>query len=219
MAIAIGVLSLAAIGWVVSRRLAGPENKPQDPAEHGVITTVFWVGEAADASNSFIHNRSSVWVEDWVEAFGGVDDPNNRCGLQPCGFTPKENPFYFALPYNDLNDDCSPKTSQSRVPWLELPQPMGESAVKNRWIKIDYQGKTAYAQWQDAGPFGEDDANYVFGDAKPAASAGLDISPAAGDYLGMPGRAQTTWQFVESKDVPNGPWLKTITNTPPDCAR
>src|SRR5438270_495526 len=38
--------------------------------------------------------------------------------------------------------------------------------------------------------------------------AGLDVSPAVRDYLGLNETDVTDWQFVEFKDVPHGPWSK-----------
>ena len=69
------------------------------------ITTLFWVGEEANKDNNFISNTSSAWDEGWLEHYGGIDSPLHRCGYKPCAFKPKENPFYFALPYNDLNNN------------------------------------------------------------------------------------------------------------------
>ena len=62
-----------------------------------VMTTQFWVGEEADESNGYIRNDDSYWDEEWVEHYGGVDLPSCRAGFYPCGFTPKENPFYWSL--------------------------------------------------------------------------------------------------------------------------
>ena len=36
--------------------------------------------------------------------------------------------------------------------------------------------------------------------------AGLDVSPAVRDYLGLGPTSLTDWQFVEVRDVPPGPW-------------
>ena len=36
--------------------------------------------------------------------------------------------------------------------------------------------------------------------------AGLDVSPAVRDYLGLAPTDVTDWQFVEVRDVPPGPW-------------
>ncbi|HEY5805825.1 MAG TPA: hypothetical protein VIS56_00380 [Candidatus Saccharimonadales bacterium] len=219
------LLAVAAGGLLVGT-LAACTTDPRNttPGEHGypihhsITTTVFWVGEEGSPDNRGIHNRSSTWIEDWQGAYGGVDDPKSRCGFLPCGFKPKENPFYFALPYNDLNEDCTPKPSRKHVSWYTAPPPTGNSVVKNQWIKITFGDKTAYAQWEDAGPFGEDDANYVFGSVEPQADAGLDISPATATYLGLDGKEKTSWQFIPEKAVPEGPWRETITKSPAGCA-
>ena len=55
-------------------------------------------------------------------------------------------------------------------------------------LKIRYKGKSCFAQWQDVGPFGEDDFGWVFGSAKKPKNtqglkAGLDISPATAQFL------------------------------------
>lgn len=192
-----------------------PEVSVERYPEHKNITaTVFWVGEAADDSNKFIHNRSSAWVEDWEGAYGGVDDPENRCDYLPCAFTPKENPFYFALPYNDLDDNGDRKSSASEVPWYRADTATdGNSILKNRWVKITRDSKTAYAQWEDVGPFGEDDFGYVFGDDSPSApEAGIDLSPATASYLQVDGRDQVDWQFIDKTKVPDGPWKTIITD-------
>ena len=218
-------LALAgAAGVVLVGFLAGSSGPRSPSREHGypvhrdITTTVFWVGEGADESNQYIHNRSSTWVENWVGAYGGIDEPEPRCSFLPCGFTPKENPFYFALPYNDLKESCDAKPSQLEAPWYTSPPKSGSSIVKNRWIQINFDGKTAYAQWEDAGPFGEDDSGYVFGLSKPRSDAGLDVSPATAGYLGLDGEGQASWQFVPEEAVPDGPWRTTITRSPPDCA-
>jgi len=218
-------LVAGAVCLAVAGSLAWVARQQRPMATEGLVhnditTTVFWVGEPADNSNAGIHNRSSTWVEDWEGEFGGVDDPKNRCDKLPCGFTPQENPYYFALPYNDLEQSCQAKASQTSVPWFNGPPAEGNSIIKNRWIKIQFAGKIAFAQWEDAGPLGEDDVNYVFGSAAPNYQpSGLDISPATAEYLNLDGRGQTSWEFVDEQEVPDGPWRKTITSSPPDCAR
>ena len=156
------------------------------------LTSYFWVGEDASGDNTFISNTQSYFDGNWEENYGGDDNPYDRCGYLPCTFTPKENPFYFALPYGDLN-------------------------TKNRWIEIEYQNATCYAQWEDVGPFRTDDFEYVFGNnAYPKnqlhGGAGLDISPAVRLCLGMEENDMTRWRFVEEWDVPNGPWKEIITH-------
>ena len=104
------------------------------------------------------------------------------------------------------------------IPWFtEKTWGRRESACKNRWVKIIHTGRAAYAQWEDVGPFQTSDAAYVFGDRPPLNrsnhAAGIDVSPAVRDYLGLKGIDAVDWQFVEEADVPEGPWRKTITRS------
>ena len=187
------------------------------PARKRVMTTYFWVGESAGPENGYITNVASYFDSRWAEHFGGEDDPQNRCGFQPCTFVPKENSFYFALPYADLDHDGNRKISSMRIPWYEEAD-HDETIIKNRWIEIKYKNKVCYAQWADVGPFGEEDFDYVFGESaqpknKENDSAGLDVSPAVWDCLAMPTNDYTEWRFVEEKDVPPGPWMEIVTRS------
>jgi hypothetical protein len=185
------------------------------PVHENIIATVFWAGEDADSSNNFIHNRTSAWMSDWVGAYGGVDSPENRCGYRPCAFSPNENPFYFALPFSDYDENgLKPDAELQRIPWYAGIIPENTSIIKNRWIEVRHGSRVAYAQWEDVGPFSENDPQYVFGMARPAAArAGLDMSPALADYLAIDGRAIVSWRFIESGDVPKGEWTKLITKS------
>lgn len=187
------------------------------PLHENITATVFWAGEDADSSNDFIHNRSSAWMADWVAAYGGIDHPEMRCGYVPCDFTPKENPFYIALPFSDYTEKGMKPIEKLRVvPWYEESIKTGESLLKNRWIEVTYKDSHAYAQWEDVGPFESDDAGYVFGTSEPKSNrAGLDMSPALADYLGIEGRAQVSWRFIDATDVPAGEWTKIITRSGP----
>jgi len=184
---------------------------------HTAITaTVFWVGEAASPDNDWIANAASAWDPNWQQHFGGVDDPARRTpdGRWPTAFRPRENPFYVALPYDEFQDDGTLRADVDRVPWYDPDDPPrpGRSILKNRWVRVDHRGRTAYAQWQDVGPFRDDDAGYVFGSARPAEPrAGIDLSPATAIALGVDGRAEVAWRFVDDRDVPDGPWTKIVT--------
>jgi hypothetical protein len=177
------------------------------------------VGEPSDEDNHFIPNKSSAWDEEWMKRYGGPDDPSKRNGYKPSEFTPKENPFYYALPYNDFDSDGERKGKvKDIVPWFKSGNWGDEDSVlKNRWIEIKKGNKKAYAQWEDVGPFGESDYEYVFGRANPKSksndNAGLDVSPAVKDYLGLKDIDKTSWRFVEEKDVPSGPWKEVITKS------
>ena len=177
--------------------------------------TVFWAGEEANEKNVFIANHASVWDANWQEHYGGVDDPVSRCGYKPCAFSPAENPFYAALPYNDLDKEGKRKESAAGIPWF-LEEMDKKSVLKNRWIEVMYRGAACYGQWEDVGPFEEDDFEYVFGDAgKPkntwGAGAGIDLSPAMRDCLKLEGNDMVVWRFVGEGDVSEGPWKEIVT--------
>jgi hypothetical protein len=97
------------------------------------------------------------------------------------------------------------------VPWFkEAYQGPGVSTCKDRWVAIRKGNRTVYAQWEDAGPFRTDYWQYVFGNERPKPNlnkgAGLDVSPAVRDYLGLSETDVTDWRFVEFSEVSRGPW-------------
>jgi hypothetical protein len=185
--------------------LSGCEDKSDQYLLHKDITvTIFWIGEEGTDENGYIPNSQSAWDSNWKDHYGGIDDPYNRNGFYPKDFIPKENPFYFALPYNDFDENGNRKSSKN------------ESIYKNKWIKIIKGHKIAYAQWEDVGPFEEDDFDYVFGESNPKNKingAGLDVSPSVRDYLGLEDVDIVDWQFVDFKDVPKGSWTEIITRS------
>jgi hypothetical protein len=182
-----------------------------------VRATVFWVGEDATPDNDFIPNSASAWDGNWAQHYGGVDDPGKRQhgGLWPAAFTPKENPFYFALPYSEFTDGGVVKSNVTQIPWYnsQAPPVSGKiSILKNHWIAVRHSGQVAYAQWEDVGPFESDDGRYVFGGSRPKSErAGLDLSPATAAYLGINGSGLVNWTFVDEKAVPEGPWREIVT--------
>ncbi len=72
------------------------------PWKASIVTTVFWIGERP-AGKNLVPNRTSAWDKQWTKNYGGFDDPNpaHRRNYIPLRFTPRQNPFYCALPYND----------------------------------------------------------------------------------------------------------------------
>lgn len=192
------------------------------PLHNNITATEFWVGEPADSSNDDISNTQSAWDGQWEQHFGGMDDPANRNGWLPAAFTPMENPFYFALPYDDFNNNGDRSANALQViPWA-AGTPTGPliSLCKNRWIEIISGNTVAYAQWEDVGPFGQADSAYVFGSARPTSAindhAGLDLSPAATDYLSLNGEQAVSWRFVAASQIPPGPWTQIITTSQVD---
>ncbi|HZR78535.1 MAG TPA: hypothetical protein VFA58_04965 [Chthoniobacterales bacterium] len=193
-------------------RSAPPSPGERYPWKRQIVTTVFWIGEKPSENNP-IPNKASSWDKEWSKSYGGFDDPNraNRSNYMPAKFTPRQNPFYCALPYNDKAATGHRPEAPRVVPWFnEAYQGPGVSVCKGRWVAIRKGNKTVYAQWEDAGPFRTDHWQYVFGDERPKPNlnkgAGLDVSPAVRDYLGLNETDVTDWQFVEFKDVPRGPW-------------
>jgi hypothetical protein len=195
-------------------RSAPPSPGDPFPWRRQIVTTVFWIGEKPSENNP-VPNRSSSWDKEWSKSYGGLDDPNpeRRQNYTPVKFTPRQNPFYCALPYNDKAATGHRPEASRVVPWFkDAYQGPGVSVCKDRWIAIRKGNKVAYAQWEDAGPFRTDHWQYVFGTERPKPNlnkgAGLDVSPAVRDYLGLTETDVTDWQFVEFKDVPHGPWSK-----------
>jgi len=180
-----------------------------------ITTTVFWVGEPANKSVSPSCNTVSAWDTAWVKNYGGFDDPVRRKGFWPARFKPRQNPFYFALPYNDMRQGRLKPETNRIIPWYKDEYTSQRNSVcKGRWIAIEHNGKTCYAQWEDVGPFRHDHAGYVFGNEKPMPNrnkaAGLDVSPAVRDYLEFKGQASTAWRFVDDHEVPEGPWKEIV---------
>jgi hypothetical protein len=203
------------------------------PLHRDVTATVFWIGEPQGGGSSE-DNALSAWDDAWLQHYGGLDDPGPRHeanGWFPTRFQPKENPFYFDLPYNDFDDGGRPRPDRMEiVPWSHAyasevataerrDRPF--SLLKNRWVRIVHGNRACYAQWEDSGPYVYDDAAYVFGHGDPrprnhrARQAGMDVSPAVRDCLGFDGLNTDTnkvdWQFVEADRVPEGPWKRVVT--------
>ena len=184
------------------------------PWKTNIVTTIFWIGEPAGGNNP-VHNVSSSWDLNWETSYGGYDNPNPgaRSGYRPASFIPRQNPFYVALPYNDVTHGSTKPEARQFIPWFrDAFVEEGKSVCRDRWLAIrnTVNGKICYAQWSDCGPFRTDHYNYVFGPERPKPNlnggAGLDISPAVRDYLGLGSNDVTDWKFVDAREVPNGPW-------------
>ncbi len=196
------------------------------PWHNDVLATQFYIGENGV-------NGTTAWDCQAVPHYGGIDSPFGRNGYLPT-FTPKENPFYLALPYTDIGDDAAHKKD---IPWYNAAVDTGEnySFLKNTWVQVTRGTNVCYGQYEDTltpdildasgkrigyGPSNHFD--YVFGTA-PATQPGIDISPALSDCLGMRdpndkefGHADgnVSWRFVPASTVPAGAWKNVITATP-----
>ncbi|MGJ8678014.1 MAG: hypothetical protein ACSHX0_10890 [Akkermansiaceae bacterium] len=192
------------------------------PWKKNITATIFWIGEKPTPKNP-TPNHASSWDTQWQKNYGGYDNPNPaaRKGYRPKAFIPKLNPFYVALPYNDcLNYRTHCPQAGKVVYWWHrrADKRPGKTALKGRWLEIVYGNKRCYAQWEDCGPFTTKDHAYVFGNSRPKNTknngAGIDLSPAVRDYLGLKSNAKVHWRFMSFKNVPRGPWSQYGKNNP-----
>jgi hypothetical protein len=189
------------------------EVNPRYPWKEKIATTVFWIGEQPTERNP-VPNHASSWDTTWQLNYGGYDDPSaagRNWDFAPKAFVPKLNPFYVALPFNDVTNR---EIAKLKIPWYKSKSKSGsrDSVCEDRWLAIKFNNKLCFAQWCDCGPFNTDDHDYVFGNSRPKnqenEGAGLDVSPAVRDYLGMSSGALCDWRFVEDDEVLDGPWRR-----------
>jgi hypothetical protein len=104
--------------------LAGPGAAGSTPRQYpwklNITTTVFWVGEQA-AFNNPVPNDKSAWDGEWCSSYGGYDNPDSeaRRNFIPIDFLPRQNPFYVALPYNDVDDHHTKPEAAQVIPWFK----------------------------------------------------------------------------------------------------
>jgi hypothetical protein len=182
------------------------------PHKTNIVTTVFWIGEKSGEKKGARISKSA-WDSHWKKNYGGIDDPNPsaRKNYIPVAFVPAQNPFYCALPYNDIAHGQFKPEAPLVIPWFKqaYTEP-GVSVCQHRWVAIRKGSRTCYAQWEDCGPFLADHFQYVFQNERPKPNqnhgAGLSVSPAVRDYLGLASTDVTDWQFADVRDVLPGPW-------------
>ena len=184
---------------------------PKYPWRKSIPTTIFWIGESPSENNP-TPNHASSWDTQWQLRYGGFDDPgreNRTWDFRPKAFTPGLNPFYVALPFNDMTN---PELAK-KIPWYKERKAQGAKSVcQSVWIAIKSGNKTCFAQWEDCGPFTTSDHSYVF-EGKPPVNrenggAGLDVSPAVRDFLGISSGAICDWRFCSYTEVTDGPWKR-----------
>jgi hypothetical protein len=161
------------------------------PWKTSITATTFWVGEQPTANDP--GNLQSAWDPAWLTT------------------SKSENPFYVALPYNDVAGGHTKPEAKSIIPWFKQAYIRdGQSVLKDKWVAIRKGNRICYAQWEDVGPFEVDHWQYVFGNERPRPNAnhdaGIDVSLAVKNYLGMTGIDSCDWKFVSDKEIPQGPW-------------
>jgi hypothetical protein len=174
-----------------SLTLSSVHSSTLGPWKTGITATTFWVGEPPTPNDP--GNLASAWDPNWTVT------------------SKSQNPFYVALPYNDVAGGHTKAEARSIIPWFkQVFVRDGQSVLKDRWIAIRIGSRVCYAQWEDVGPFQVDHWQYVFGNERPRPNvnrdAGIDLSPAVRNYLGLSGMDQCDWRFVEAKEIPQGPW-------------
>src|SRR5438309_11678668 len=108
-------LCLAVLAVSCTGPSPGPAASGQYPWHTGIVATTFWVGEIFDPNAADGSQVLSTYDSTWMQDFGGCDGQvvGNGCnteartasnGYFPVHMTPKENPFYLDLPYDDVND-------------------------------------------------------------------------------------------------------------------
>lgn len=210
------------------------------PWHTDIVATTFWVGEVFDPDADDGTQEYSTYDSEWMTSYGGCDgrlvdgvcetEPRRaENGYFPTAITPRENPFYLDLPYDDVNDPEGFARRGEVIPWAgdaeyrDVVDDPSVSLMKNRWVRLRANGRTCYGQIQDAGPGEYHDAAYVFGtdDRRPANTryngAGMDVSPALNGCLGFAelngDDDRVDWQFVDERDVPEGPWRRIVTTS------
>ena len=204
---------------LIGRNAALSEGPGGYPWKRGIVTTIFWIGERPRGNNPVPNARSS-WDKYWYYSYGGYDnpDPGSRRNFIPINFVPRQSPFYFALPYNDVQGGHTKHEATQVIPWFKQAFARdGQTVLKDRWIAVQHGNKVCYAQWEDCGPFRTDDWRYVFGKERPRPNlnqgAGLDVSPGVRDYLGLGVKMRVTGSSSSfAKYLPvRGP--RTVTTT------
>jgi hypothetical protein len=242
------LILLAIPGCTASSGGTGEDNYPWHT---NIVATTFWVGEIFDPNVPDGSQVFSTYDKDWEANYGGCDgvlaptcQTQQRTvanGYMPTDMTPKENPFYLDLPFDDVNDSTAFKQRCQVIPWAAADNAAtgknncansNYSYMKNRWVQLTGpNGNTCYGQIEDAGPSSGSlyhDANYVFGtnNARPAnkqfsgdktQGAGADVSPALNGCLGFKDldgdNDHVSWRFIDRANVPAGPWLNVVTTS------
>src|SRR5207248_3040218 len=96
-----------------------PKSHPRFSWKTNIVTTVFWIGEKAGGRKG-TRGSMSVWDSNWEKNYGGIDDPNpsSRHDYVPVAFVPGQNPFYCALPYNDVVHGQFKPEAPLVIPWF-----------------------------------------------------------------------------------------------------
>ena len=134
-------LGLAGLVLLANGLVACAAETAPSPAAHvssgypwhtDIVATTFWVGEVFDANASDGSQVISTYDSKWWEHYGGCDGVvvDEECrtearsadnGYFPRHMTPRQNPFYLDLPFDDINNSTAFAQRSSVVPWAHEP--------------------------------------------------------------------------------------------------
>jgi len=89
------------------------------PWKTNIVTTVFWVGEQAGGNNPVPNYKSSWTLIGQELRWNRCSDAGARRNYIPIAFIPKQNPFYCALPYNDVTHGQFKPEAPLVIPWFK----------------------------------------------------------------------------------------------------
>jgi hypothetical protein len=116
------------------------QGSPSANHNQNIVTTVFWPGELPTATDP--GNLQSAFDPYWLEN------------------APHEPPFFFALPYVDIEAGHTKSEASTVIPWFKTAFVRdGKSVLEGRWIEIHKDGRVAYATWGDVGSAHTDDGS------------------------------------------------------------
>ena len=179
-----------------------------------------------DSVFGLLKNKVGVKCREVRKAFGSRDRTYNYGGfnnanpasrqsytlIHPCAV---QNPFYCALPYNDVIRLGQTKPEAALViPWFRKTfVAPGLTVCKSHWVAIRKGKRIAYAQWEDSGPFRTDHFQYVLATMlkmhKCLTCGGLEcLSGCSGLSLDWPPLTKRIWQSVEVRRCARRPVAK-----------
>ena len=186
---------------------------PRYPVEDGYCDNGFlgWRSRPAGIIRSRITRAPGTRIG--PSNYGGFDnpDPSRRHDYIPVIYVPRQNPFYCALPYNDVSHGQFKPEAPMVVPWFRqayvrtgafgLQGPLGRDPPRQPGL-LRAMGRLR--------TFPHRSLPIRF----PERAAETEPEPrrrsrclAGGARLSRPRPTDVTdWQFVEVRDVPPGPW-------------
>ncbi len=193
----------------------GHKSKNVYPWKTNIITTEFWIGEGSTPISSTT-NVASSWDEDWRANNHGSDSPWNRNGYASGSHASTLNPFYVALPFNDL---AFPDKARRWLPdgWYLAARRMASRSPPARTAGLRSRTRAATSASRSgrmSGRYATTTRNTS--SARSARSALATTMPVSTSHRPwrntLASRTKTArrppWRFVDDEEVRPGAWLK-----------